>query len=148
MSSVCNSFTSRTSRKRMGGGGHLCHDVLAIEMQNCLRCSSSSWWSWRVPSCSGTPLRIVEDQPPRNHTLSSDLSMCLKNAERSGSAWRSRGRELVPVLMLKTELEQRFIFSLPKVHLDREIKEINEVSWSSISMLNSGTKWRIVCNAS
>ena len=82
----------------------------------------------------------MEDQPPRNHTLSSDLSMCLKNAERSGSAWRSRGRELVPVLMLKTELEQRFIFSLPKVQLDREIKEINEVSWSSISMLNSGTK--------
>lgn len=68
----------------------------------------------------------MEDQPPRDHTLSSDLSMCLKNAERSGSAWRSR--ELVPVLMLKTELEQRFIFSLPKVHLDREIKEINEFS--------------------
>ena len=133
--------------REWGGGRHLCphHDVLAIKMQHCLRCTSSSWWLWRVLSCSRTLLRIVEDQPPHNHKLSSDLSMCLKSAERSGSAWRSRGRKLVLVLMLKTELEQRFIFSLPKVHLDREIKEINEFSWSSISMLNSDTKGRINC---
>lgn len=37
-------------------------------------------------------------------------------------------KELVLVLVLKTELEERFVFSLPKDQLDREIKEINEVS--------------------
>ena len=56
--------------------------------------------------------------------LSSNLSTSLRDAERSGPAWRSRKEnELVLGLVLKTELGQRFIFLLLKDHSGREIRD-------------------------
>ena len=58
-----------------------------------------------------TPLRVVR-LDHRITVLFSDLGTSFRNGERSGSAWRSRKEnELVLGLVLKTELEQEFIFS-------------------------------------
>lgn len=68
-------------------------------------------WKGRVSWC--TPLRAARPHH-RMTALPSDLSTSFRNAERSGSAQRSR-RENEPVLglVLKTELEQEFYFLVP-----------------------------------
>lgn len=79
--------------------------------------------------------------------LSSDLSTSLRNAERSGSAWRSRKEnEAVLGLVLKTELEQKFIFSSLKGPLGpRNQRKRASLVW--VSILKFHRKWRILCNA-
>lgn len=126
---MVNSFIRATSRT--GSNGHVPSLPAAV-----------SWVSEAELSLAGLVLVVVAKCPAawcallrflrEDHiitTLSSDLSTSLRNVERSGSAWRSR-KENEPVLglVLKTELEHKFIFSSRKDHSDREIKG-NELPW-------------------
>lgn len=102
---------------------------LAITRQKGLRCMRLFLEAVRKGSVVCAQPGFVADMSRANHAPLGSLRVVKKCCE----IWVSLGKpkrenELLLVLVLKTELEPRFIISYLMDHLDRAIKENNEVS--------------------